>query len=260
MKIHLFFILLQIHLVSAFISSVSFRTVKQFSNNNKDNKIITISPAGLGGFYLLGIITYIKEHYDTTDYTILGASAGAWASLPMVYNEDIDILVNDILTNFYDPYLNLSEEDLTISHSLFNLQYRMKHILLSGYDEINFDLHRMNIATNVLSKNGIRLAIIGDIKTLPIAVSTCFASSHIPYITGEGLFGVDNYYFFDGGLCGFPPQNLNTHLNISPDMWGYQIKDIFNIKKYDNDALIGLYYKGYYDTENNKNILDEYLI
>jgi hypothetical protein len=104
------------------------------------------------------------------------------------------------------------------------------------------------------------LVLLGNIKSLDVAISTCFASSHIPYITGDGLFGIDDYYFFDGGLCKFPPQTLNTYLNISPDMWGYQMKDIFNIKKYSNSELIGLYYKGYHDTENNKNILDKYFI
>ena len=122
MKIYWLFILLQIQLVSAFISSVSFRNVKQFSNINKHNKIISISPAGLGGFYLLGIISYIKKQYDTSDCVILGASAGAWVSLPMVYNEDIDILVNDILTNYTKSQLNLTEDKLSISHRLFNIQ------------------------------------------------------------------------------------------------------------------------------------------
>ena len=260
MKIYWLFILLQIQLVSAFISSVSFRNVKQFSNINKHNKIISISPAGLGGFYLLGIISYIKKQYDTSDCVILGASAGAWVSLPMVYNEDIDILVNDILTNYTKSQLNLTEDKLSISHRLFNIQYSIKHILLSSYDDSKFDLHRINIATNVLSRKGMNLVLLGNIKSLDVAISTCFSSSHIPYITGDGLFGIDDYYFFDGGLCKFPPQTLNTYLNISPDMWGYQMKDIFNIKKYSNSELIGLYYKGYHDTENNKNILDKYFI
>ena len=260
MKINLLFILLQIQLVSAFISSVSFRNVKQFSNINTHNKIISISPAGLGGFYLLGIISYIKKHYDTSDCVILGASAGAWVSLPMVYNEDIDMLVNDILTNYTKTQLNLTEDKLSISHTLFNIQYSIKNILLSGYDESKFDLHRINIATNVLSRKGMNLVLIGNIKSLDVAISTCFASSHIPYITGDGLFGIDDYYFFDGGLCKFPPNKLNTYLNISPDMWGYQMKDIFNIKKYSNDALIRLYYRGYDDTETNKNILDQYFV
>ena len=260
MRIYRLLILLQIQLVSAFISSVSFRNVKQFSNINKHKKIISISPAGLGGFYLLGIISYIKEHYDTTDCVILGASAGAWVSLPMVYNDDIGILVNDILTNYTNTQLNCSEDNLSISHSLFNIQYTIKHILLSRYDESKFDLQRVNIATNVLSRKGMNLVLIGDIKSLDVAISTCFASSHIPYITGDGLFGIDDYYFFDGGLFKFPPHKLNTYLNISPDMWGYQMKDIFNIKKYSNDELIRLYYKGYDDTETNKNILDKYFV
>jgi len=168
----------------------------------------------------------------------------------MVYNNDIDSLVNDILTNYNNP-------ELTSSQPLFNIQHSIKNILLSSYDESYFDLHRINIATNVLNKKGINMAVIGDIKSLSVAISACFASSHIPYITGKGLFEIDNYYFFDGGLCKFPPQNLNTYLNISPDMWGYKINDIFNLKKYNDMALIELYYKGYNDTKNNKSVLDK---
>ena len=111
MKIWFIIILLQIQYIVAFISSTSFNNIKQFSINNKQNKIISIAPAGLGGFYLLGIISYIKQHYNTSDYTIIGASAGAWVSLPMIYNGNINTFVDDIMTNYSHSYLNISHDD-----------------------------------------------------------------------------------------------------------------------------------------------------
>ena len=133
MKIWLLFIL-QLQLVSGFISSVSLKNVRHFSNIHKKNKIITISPAGVGGFYLLGIITYIKEHYDMDNYTLLGASAGAWTSLAMIYKGNINELVNDILTNYNHPYLNdySSDNELNnnLSFSVFNTLSNISYYLI----------------------------------------------------------------------------------------------------------------------------------
>ena len=258
MKINLLFILLQIQLVSAFISSVSFRNVKQFSNINKHNKIISISPAGLGGFYLLGIISYIKKHYDTSDYVILGASAGAWASLPMIYNGNINTLVDDIMTNYSQSYLNIQDSDTSNARTLFDIQYSLKQLLLSGYKTTDFDLSRLNIATSVLNINGLKHIIINNIHDIEEAITYCFASSHIPFVTGNALCKIDDALFFDGGLFEFPPSSIHTYFTISSDMWGYHIRDIFTLKKYSKDGLIELYNKGYEDTKQNKYILDQY--
>tara|TARA_Y100000994_G_C15681889_1_gene438123 strand:+ start:196 stop:987 length:792 start_codon:yes stop_codon:yes gene_type:complete len=257
MKVWFLFIL-QLHLVSAFVSSVSLKNVKQFSTIHKKNKIITISPAGVGGFYLLGIITYIKEHYDINNYTILGASAGAWTSLAMLYKGDIDELVNDILMNYNHPYLDENNDELNSNLSLYSLQYTLKNILLSNYDVTDFDLKNLNIGSTIINKKGIKPIIICDIKSLNTAITSCFASSHIPFITGSSLFRVDDTLFFDGGFSKFPPKDLNTYFEITPDMWGFKIYDLLNLKKYNDQSLLDLYYKGYKDTANNKCILDEY--
>ena len=43
-----------------------------------DNKKLIIStPAGLHGFYLFGVSTYIKEHYNLTNYIYSVASSGS---------------------------------------------------------------------------------------------------------------------------------------------------------------------------------------
>ena len=60
-KILFLFILININITNCFKST--FLTPEQFNYRNRHNKIITISPAGLAGFYLLGIVKYIKENY-----------------------------------------------------------------------------------------------------------------------------------------------------------------------------------------------------
>jgi hypothetical protein len=258
MKIWFIIILLQIQYIVAFISSTSFNNIKQFSINNKQNKIISIAPAGLGGFYLLGIISYIKQHYNTSDYTIIGASAGAWVSLPMIYNGNINTFVDDIMTNYSHSYLNISHDDTSNMWALFDIQYSLQRIILSSYKTSDFDLSRLNIATSVLNINGLRHIIINNIHDIESAIKYCFASSHIPFVTGNGLFRINNALFFDGGLFKFPPSSISTYFTISSDMWGYHVSDIFTIKKYSNNGIIELYKKGYEDTKDHKYILDLY--
>ena len=53
-----------------------------------NKKLITISPGGFKGFYLLGILTYIKEKHDLDNFIYSGASAGSWNSLFMCYKGD----------------------------------------------------------------------------------------------------------------------------------------------------------------------------
>ena len=58
---------------------------------NKNPKMISISPAGIYGFYTLGTCAYIKENYDVSDYIFSGASAGSWNSLYMVLKNDLEL-------------------------------------------------------------------------------------------------------------------------------------------------------------------------
>lgn len=45
------------------------------------DNVITISPSGLKGYYLLGIAAYLRHNYDLSKYVFSGASSGAWISL-----------------------------------------------------------------------------------------------------------------------------------------------------------------------------------
>ena len=97
------FVLRMIHMAtfaSALTQPVSLLSTQAFLERNTNKKFITLSPGGLAGFYMLGIVTYIQENYDTSEFEILGASAGAWNSLPMVYKGSIHDIAQDILCNY----------------------------------------------------------------------------------------------------------------------------------------------------------------
>lgn len=278
--------------------SLRFFDLNEYANTCVDKKIISISPGGLAGFYMLGVTKYLKEHYELSDYEILGASAGSWNALAMSYNKPIHYLINDIMDNYshsYYCYENENENNYKGSYynkdksnnqeiinnclnneysgvsSIQEIQYNIRSLLLNNYNENEFDLDKINIATTLFTNTGFRQVIVSDMVTLEQAVDSCIASSHIPFITGDLLLKVDDNLFFDGGLKGFPPENINPYFSITPDIWGFKFTDYFKIphfnKKNDvvnpvNDIDImsfeNLLEKGYDDSRENRKVLDEF--
>tara|TARA_Y100001935_G_scaffold208345_1_gene177865 strand:- start:9919 stop:10698 length:780 start_codon:yes stop_codon:yes gene_type:complete len=242
--------------INSFVHPVSLHNTNDFIEKKKTKKIITISPGGLAGFYMLGIITYINENYDTSEFEILGASAGAWNTLPMVYKGSINTIVNDILMNY--KYVD-GEHDVS---TIYQLQFNLKKLLLQNYHDDNFDLERANIATTCITKTGFEQVIISNLTTLEQATDCCIASSHIPFISGKGVPKINNKRLFDGGFDKFPPSELEHCLNISPNMWrtdlNSHLKELLNIKKL--HTFEGFYEQGYYECKQNRNIIDKYLL
>ena len=66
------------------IYTLQFSTLKM-TRYNKHNKFISLYPAGINGFYTLGIASYIFDHYQTQEYNYIGASSGSWNSLICCY-------------------------------------------------------------------------------------------------------------------------------------------------------------------------------
>ena len=63
---------------------LEYNNITDYYFDNKylnDKKIINIYPAGLRGFYEMGVCIYIKEKYNIDNYVFSGASAGSWNSL-----------------------------------------------------------------------------------------------------------------------------------------------------------------------------------
>jgi hypothetical protein len=225
----------------------------------RNKKLISISPSGIRGFYLLGILSFIKENYDLEDCIFSGASAGAWNALFMCYKKD----PRDFI------FQNLNS-DIIKTKNIYNIEYLMKYKLLETYKEEDFDLNRLFIGVTTIQKWSLITNIFSDFNDLEDAINCCIASSHIPLLTG----GLTNRYYqkytFDGGFTNYPYLNIKPPiLHVSPTMFLNNennnstkiFRSINNIHRLINEnkkniPFVKLYDDGYQDAKINKNLFD----
>jgi hypothetical protein len=235
---------------------------KLFIDENKfltNKKLITISPGGFKGFYLLGVLAYIKEKYDTSNLIYSGASAGAWNGLFMCYK-------GEPLSFVY----NLLDYNIKKTKSITELEYYLKYKFLTKYKDSDFELNRLFIGVTTFKNLSPCINIISDFETLEDAINCCFASSHIPLITGRITNKYHNMFTFDGGFSDYPYLDKERLLHVTPSMWKNKnnnnnskifrvfnkiktFSDFFSISK---NNLIELFDDGYQDAKANKQYLD----
>lgn len=220
---------------------------KQFNNK----KYISITPGGIYGFYSLGITSYIIDNFNTTNYSFLGASAGAWISLVSCYRYDNNKLIYKLLNNSL----------LDNSKSINSLQYNIREYLIKNYDTKDFDLGKLNICITEFNSRIFEPMIINNFTSLENAIDCCIVSSHIPYITSNKFIKFYNKKIvFDGGFANFPPKSVYSHIIISPskynfEMLGNMFVNMFN-SKITSSMANKLYIKGYNDAKKDKKNLD----
>ena len=226
----------------------------------KDKKIISISPGGLKGFYLMGVVTFIKEHYNLDPFIFSGASAGAWNALFMTFKkEPIEVVTNII------------DESVKKAASISELEHIIKYKLLTNYKTEDFDLKRLFIGITTFGNFKINTNIFSDFDDLEDALNCCIASSHIPLVTGGFTNKYHNVYAFDGGFSKYPYLNITKPvLHITPSMWELSQKnekkpsaDIFSYSTYlarGKHDFIELFDSGYKDAQTNKEFLDSIFI
>jgi hypothetical protein len=225
-----------------------------------NKKLITISPGGFKGFYLLGILTYIKENYNLDNVIYSGASAGAWNALFMCYKG-----------NSLDFVYKLINSNIKTAKSITELEYLIKYKLLSSYKEDEFDLRRLFIGVTTLNCFIPYKNIFFNFENLEDAINCCIASSHIPFVTGGIINKYHDMYTFDGGFSNYPYlETDNFIVHISPNMWyktnnetSSNIKrnietikrfsDFFSISK---NNFLELFDDGYQDAKKHKKMLD----
>ena len=230
-----------------------------YDNNFLNNKnIINIYPAGLRGFYEMGICVYIKENYNIDNYVFSGASAGAWNSLLLSYKGDPINFKNFILE--FDKY-NIN--------SLEELQKNFKNRILLNFTSEDFDLKKIFIGVTVFEKFKFNNYIFTDFESLEDAIDCVIASSNIPFITGKLFFKYRNKLCYDGGFSKDPYiHNPNKDLLIYPEVFknknitdlsgGIIDNDLFEV---DFKSIVRLFEKGYndavkYDKYVRNNILN----
>jgi hypothetical protein len=223
----------------------------------KDKKLLSISPGGYKGFYMLGVCKFIKEKYDLENYIFSGASAGAWNSLMLCFNRNISELQRVIL-----------DSDIQTTKTIFEIENRIKQNLISTYNSSEFDLRRLFIGVTTAIGCKTNTTIFSGFENLEDAINCCIASSHIPLVTG-GLRNVyRNQLTFDGGFSKYPYlSSIPPVLHITPNIWRYgnyktmvnkplTLSDYANFFTKEEDTFDEMIEKGYSDSMKNREQLD----
>jgi predicted acylesterase/phospholipase RssA len=211
--------------------------------------IIRVSPGGLKGFYILGILNYLRNHYIMDHYIYSGASAGAWNSLIMCSKRD-NKFVNQFIDSLFVP--------VSRSKSIEEIQYLFKHKLLDSFDSSDFDFSRLHIGVVTMKDRQIKTQIYTNFTDLTDAIECCMSSSHIPLVTGKLVKNYRNNFVFDGGFSSDPYiKSSNYILYVEPNMWTDKKDQKFIVNEFiDNFSMSRnnpeqLYMAGYSDAIKN---------
>ena len=226
----------------------------QILEDAKYKKIISLSPGGYKGFYVLGICKFLKENYVLDNYVFSGASAGAWNSLMLCYKHHLDDIINAIL-----------DSNLEKSPSIYEIEQSIKRIIVNQYTKDDFELNRLFVGVTIIENYKTNTTIYNDFENLEDAVNSCIASSHIPLVTG-GLVNIyRNMLSFDGGFSKYPYLNASKSvLHIHPNMWNHFSNTTGRMKITDYTTLFSkskfpfrqMVDDGYADSKKNKEFLD----
>lgn len=232
-----------------------FNDQRHFLDNNQT--VLSISPGGFKGYYMMGTCAYIKEHYDISNMVFSGASAGAWNTLVMTFRGPTDDLINLV-----------THKNITGVKSIMEMEKAVKNIILKTYTRHDFALEKIFIGmTNIVGGKPYTVIYHG-FENLEDVLNACIASSHIPWITGNLTNIYNNMYSFDGGFSKYPYLN-GSIFHITPSMWKNntamivkhprkifgKIDEYTTLFSKSNYDLIQLYKLGYEDAELNRNIL-----
>ena len=120
--------------------------VKEYHPHHENTqKLISISPGGFKGFYMMGIVTFLKETYDLSDYIFSGASAGSWNAILCTYKGNLTDLITKVIGN--KPTLGKND-------SIQDFEQMLKLRILSHTKDSDFDLSRVFIGVTTLRHFG----------------------------------------------------------------------------------------------------------
>jgi hypothetical protein len=241
-------------------------------------KLISISPGGLKGFYMMGIVSYIKEHFDLSDFIFSGASAGSWNAILFSYNGNLTKLINIIIDE---------KSKIESTETIHDFELWLKQCILDNSKNSDYELDRIFIGVTTLNtqpvrcmnstkksvfsysqdniqKKGIQTSIFSNFSNLEDALNCCIASSHIPFVTGGFIHKYKDDYAFDGGFSRYPYYDgIVPTLHITPSIWSLpKKKSWFNIEDYttllykEKYDFKQIFYQGYQDTKKNKKVLE----
>lgn len=241
--------------IFTFFRNRNQKTIQLKCPLHNNQKLIILTPGGLHGFYTLGVSSYIKQHYNLTNYVFSGSSAGSWNSLFLSYQGD-----QNITQNMLQLITNIEQKN----YSLFQMQKTMKSFLLHNFNSTDFNFNITTIGVTTFSPTlRLQLKLYNQFYDLEDFINSCMASSHIPFISGRIFFFYRKILSIDGGFSKYPYQKYPIpSLVISPDMWNSSFTNSsgplgsLTLSKNKHINYTMLYIQGYNDTQNNKHILD----
>ena len=234
-----------------------FHDQQEFLPENQT--VLTISPGGIKGYYMMGTSAYIKEHYNISSMVFSGASAGAWNTLVMTFKGDTRELIK-----------LATHPRMTAVKSILEMEKEFKNTILTTYTRDDFDLEKIFIGMTNIVAGKPHAVIYHGFDNLEDVLNACIASSHIPFITGDLTTIYNNMYSFDGGFSKHPYLN-GSIFHITPSMWknntGMIVKPprrklLGKIDEYttlfskDHYDLVQLFQHGYDDAHLNRDKLD----
>ena len=252
---------------------LEYNNITDYYYDNKfitGKNIINIYPAGLKGFYEMGMTLYIKENYNMENFIYSGASAGAWNTLLLAYKGniiDFKNMINDL--NF------------TKLRNIYELQMKLKTKILTRFVDNDFDFNKMYIGVTVLEKMRFKNYIFTDFESLEDALDCIIASSNIPFLTGKIIYKYRDKICFDGwfskdSYIHHPNEKLIIDSNLFSefnkletinkiDEWvDFNNKwiDIHNNNIFENNfnILLKLFEKGYYDASTNVKFIEKNIL
>ena len=241
--------------IFTFFRNRNEKTIKLKCPSHNNQKLIILTPGGLHGFYTLGVSSYIKQHYNLTNYVFSGSSAGSWNSLFLCYHG-----TQNITQNMLQLISNIDKRN----SSLFQMQRTMKSFLLHNFNSTDFNFNKTTIGVTTFSPAlRLKLKLYNQFNDLEDFINCCMASSHIPFISGRIFFYYRKKLSIDGGFSKYPYQKFPIpSLIISPDMWNSSYTNSsgplgsLTLSKDKSINFTELYIQGYNDTKNNKHKLD----
>ena len=223
----------------------------------RNKQIISISPGGYKGFYIMGICKFIKQNYKLDNCVFSGASAGAWNALLLCSKHNIQDIENQLL-----------DFSIINAKSIYEMENLIKTRLLEVYKTHDFELDKLFIGVTTFVNHMPNTTIYYGFNDLEEAIDCCIASSHIPFITGGAIHRYRNLISFDGGFCKQPYVNIsNPVLHITPNIWKrykkmslenphFKISDYTTLFSKDKYILSDMISDGYEDSQRNKDTLD----
>ena len=229
---------------------------------NKDKKLITITPGGLKGFYVLGICSYIKQNYNLNEYIFSGASAGSWNSLIMSYKHNVNKLIDSIFDIEFEK-----------ADSIFNVELMIKDKILADFSNNDFSLDKIYIGSTVFDKFKLKSIVYNNFNSLSDAIDCCIGSSHIPIISGKTVYIYRNKITLDGGFSLFfnqspylptkiPSLIINPNLFKNNEVESMDLCDLYKgyLESLDITKIVNakkMFEEGYNNAKENKNELDQ---